>query len=111
MKKKSMEYIFPSKEKLLASICPEMRLTKSFLKGVYGYGVTDPTFPDKAIAALEKAGCSKARQYYQDWVSEYEAARDAELDSILKGYWKGDEERRVELMQKKKQLLMQKLQR
>ncbi len=106
-----MEYILPSKEELLASICPEMHLTKSFLKRVYGYGVTDPTFPDKAIVALEAAGCSKAQQYYQDWVSKYEAAQEAEISRMMRRLQKGDEKRRIVLMQRKKLLLMQKLQR
>ena len=69
-----------NKKTLLASIKPGMkRLTKDFLKRIYGYGVTDASFPDKAITALENAECSKARAYYENWVNEYEAARDAEL--------------------------------
>ena len=43
-----------NKETLLISIKPSMkRLTKSFLKRIYGYSVTDASFPDKAITALE----------------------------------------------------------
>ena len=81
-----MEYTSPSKEELLSSIEPNMRLTKSFIKRIYGYGVTDASFPDKAIAALEKVGCSKARQYYEDWVAEYEAAHNAELKKAAHWY-------------------------
>ncbi|MBD5515223.1 MAG: hypothetical protein HDR06_11450 [Lachnospiraceae bacterium] len=102
----------PSKQQLLDSIQPGMRLTKGFFKKIYGYEITDPSFPDKAIAALEVAGCGKARQYYKEWIEEYEMARDAELKSALGRCLRGDEERRkIELLQKKKQLLMQKLQR
>ena len=114
-----------SKQQLLDSIHPGMRLTKGLLKRVYGYGVTDPTFPDKAIAALEAAGCSKTRQYYDDWVNEYETARDIELKSIARRYhlehekeWRrikeGDEKRTMyaeaELLAQKRRLLMQKSQ-
>ena len=78
-----------NKETFLASIKPDMkRLTKDFLKKIYGYGVTDASFPDKAIAALEKVGCSNARQYYTDWVNEYETARDAELKEVAHWYRK-----------------------
>lgn len=80
-----MECTSPSKEELLASINPDMVLKKSFFKRVYGYGVTDASFPDKAIAALEDAGCGRARQYYNDWVAEYKAKRDAELKRVA--YW------------------------
>ncbi len=76
-----MEYISPSKEELLSGIRPDMRLTKNLFKRTYGYGITDPLFPGKVIAALEAAGCSRARQYYETWVSEYEAAHGAELKS------------------------------
>lgn len=75
-----------NKETLLASIKPNMRLTKSFIKRIYGYGVTDASFPDKAIAALEAAGYSNARQYYTDWVNEYETACDAELKEVANWY-------------------------
>ena len=76
-----------NKEMLLASIKPGMkRLTKDFFKRIYGYGVTDASFPDKAIAALEKVGCSKARQYYESWVNEYETTRDAELKEVAHWY-------------------------
>lgn len=81
-----MECTSPSKEELLASIKPDMILTKRFIKRIYGYGVTDASFPDKAIAALESAGCSKARQYYESWVNEYEAAYNAELKEAAHWY-------------------------
>lgn len=121
-----MECTSPSKEELLASIRPDMRLTKSFIKKIYGYGVTDASFPDKAIAALEAAGCSKARQYYESWVNEYEAAYNAELKEAAHWYaaecekeWnkkqkEGEEKRQIqdeaELLQRKRRLLMQKSQ-
>lgn len=106
-----MEFVSPSKEELLASIKPDMVLTKRFIKRIYGYGVTDASFPDRAIAALEAAGCSKARQYYESWVNEYEAAHNAELKEVAHWYrlecereWKkgqkeGEERRKQNIIQ------------
>ena len=117
----------PSKQQLLDSIHSGMRLTKGTLKRIYGYGLTDATFSDKALTALEAAGCSKVRQYYHDWVNEYEAAYDAELKPVANWYHKqcereyaqrqtgGEKVRTVdvemEFQKKKRQLLMRKLQR
>lgn len=81
-----MECRSPSKEELLASIKPEMRLTKDFIKRIYGYEISYPGFSDKAIAALEKAGCSRARQYYEEWVAEYEAAYRAEIQPVAEWF-------------------------
>lgn len=77
-----MEYILPSKEGLLASIKPDMRLTKDFFKKAYGYSVTDTSFRNRAIVALENAGCSKARRYFEEWVSEYETSHNAEMKRV-----------------------------
>lgn len=83
----------PSKEELLASIQPGMKLTKYILKQIYGYEISYPGFAEQAIAALEKAGCGKARQYYEDWVSAYESKRDAELKEVSKWYMEECEKR------------------
>lgn len=104
----------PNRESLLALIQPGMKLTKDFLKRIYGYGVTDGTFPDKAIAALEAAGCSKARQYYSDWVTAYEEAYKAEIQPV--GAWyrqecgKGWARKQKEGEEKRKQLKKENLQ-
>lgn len=84
-----MEYILPSKEGLLASIKPDMRLTKDFFKKAYGYSITDVSFRDKVIVALETAGCSKARRYFEEWVSEYEVSHNAEMKRVA--IWFGKE--------------------
>lgn len=76
----------PSKEELLNNIRPDMKLTKDFLKRIYGYEISYHGFADQAIAALEAAGCSHARQYYDDWVNEYQTARDAELKEVAHRY-------------------------
>lgn len=102
----------PSKQSLLDSIKPGMKLDKAFFLKAYGYEISFPGFADEAIKTLEDAGCSKARQYYISIVEEYETAHDAELAMALDKGQKGDEERRkMELMLKKKLLLMRKLQR
>lgn len=89
----------PSEEELLASIRPDMKLNKSLFKRIYGYGITNPSFPDKAISALESAGCSKARTYYENWVAEYQAAHDKELKEVARWY-KRECEREFEKLKK-----------
>ena len=96
-----------SKEGLLSSIQPNVKLTKDFIKRIYGYEISYPGFSEQAIAALEAAGCSKARQYYENWVAEYEAAYNAEMKEVAHWYrlecekeWekkqKGSEEQRTQ---------------
>ena len=42
-----------NKETLLASIKPNMRFMKNFIKRIYGYGMTDASFPDKNLMYKE----------------------------------------------------------
>ena len=63
-----------------------MKLTKNFFRRIYGYEISWPGFADRAIAALEAAGCSRARGYYETWVSEYEAERAAEMKKVAAWY-------------------------
>lgn len=117
----------PSREALLALIRPDMKsIPKEFFKRIYAFELSYPGFSEQAIDALEKAGCSRARKYYEDWVAEYEAAYKAEMKEVAKWYkkecekqWekrqKEGEERRViqteaELLKRKRRLLMQKSQ-
>lgn len=112
-------------QELLQSIRPDMRLTKDFFKRVYGWQMDSPGFADQAIKALEDAGCSRARGYYETWVQEYEAERDATLKRVSVWYAgelkrrraekerqvrKERREREMELLERKKQLLIQKSQ-
>ena len=111
-----------SREELLQSIQPGVKITKAFLLKIYGYELTWPGFREAAIRELEDAGCSKAREYYDSIVSEYEKGYQEQNREA--GTWylgecekkrKEDEERRImqteaELLKRKKQLLMQKLQ-
>lgn len=110
----------PSKEELLNSIWPDMKLTKDFFKRIYGYELSFPGFSDRAITALESVGCSKARQYYTDLVNEYETARNAELKEVAHRYrmegekeWKkrqkeGEERRKEQEEEQMKTVLRQK---
>lgn len=76
----------PSKQELLSSIQPGMKLTKEFMRRAYGYELSYPGFAEQALSALESAGCSKARQYYSDWVTAYEEACKAEIKPVAHWY-------------------------
>ena len=73
---------------LLESINPGMRLTKEFFRRVYGYELYNPGFADMAVSRLEAAGCSRARCYYEAWVSEYEAKYEKEMKEVAAWYHK-----------------------
>lgn len=60
-------------QELLDSIMPGMKLTKDFFKRVYSREIEYPGFSEKAISKLETAGCSKAMEYYESYVNEYES--------------------------------------
>lgn len=77
----------PSREALLAFIRPDMEsIPKEFFKRVYAFELSYPGFSEQAIAALEDAGCGRARQYYEDWVAEYEAAHNAAMEEVARWY-------------------------
>ena len=73
----------PSKEELLASIRPDMKLTWDFFKRIYGYSLYEPEFAERALIALEAVGCSRARDYYKTWVNKYEAEQAAEMKKVV----------------------------
>ena len=90
-----------SREELLQSIRPGMKLNRAFFLKVYGYEITWPGFQDTAIKALEDAGCSKAREYYDSVVGEYEKEHQKQVKEVGKWYLeecekKGREEKRKE---------------
>lgn len=77
----------PSREVLLALIRSDMKsIPKEFFKRIYAFELSYPGFSEQAIAALEDAGCGRARQYYNDWVVEYKTMHDAELKEVSKWY-------------------------
>lgn len=75
-----------SRKELLDSIRPDMRLTKSFFLKVYGYGITQPGFPEEALKKLEAVGCANARNYYECVVAEYNYQHDQELRKAAEWY-------------------------
>lgn len=93
----------PSREELLQSIQPGMRLTKAFFMRIYGYEITYQGFVTLALDRLKAIGCSKAREYYQTFTAEYEARRDAEWKEVAQWYrtecekkWKKEEKKEGE---------------
>ena len=100
--------------KLLQSICPDMKLDKSFFLKIYGYEISFPGFADKAVKALEDAGCSKAREYYEMVVGEYQAKQDKEMNRVAAWYreecerrWQKKQEKRGELERKQERDILQ----
>lgn len=79
-----------SSRELLESIHPGMRLDRRFFLKIYGYEYTRPGFAEQVIAALEAAGCSHARQYYDDWVTAYETEHNAMMRNVAEWYVKQD---------------------
>ncbi|MEW4415130.1 hypothetical protein [Clostridium sp. AN503] len=75
-----------SKEQLVQSISPSMNLTKGFFKRVYGYDLTWPGFADQVTKALEAAGCSRAREYYDMVVGECEKQYEGSLEGVATWY-------------------------
>lgn len=76
----------PSREELLNSIRPGMRLDKAFFLQIYGYEISYPGFKETAINALIEAGCSKAGAYYDQIIGEYQGKCDAELKEVARWY-------------------------
>ncbi|MCI8401113.1 MAG: hypothetical protein HFI38_03295 [Lachnospiraceae bacterium] len=86
-----------SREELLLSIRPDMKLNKAFFLKVYGYEITWPGFAEKALSALEMiAGCSRAREHYQKIVNDYEEAYQKEMKEVGEWYVQQCERKRRE---------------
>ncbi|MBO5112532.1 MAG: hypothetical protein J6C12_04200 [Lachnospiraceae bacterium] len=73
-----------SRQELLQSIHPDMKLTKDFFLSVYADEITYPGSSEEVIQKLEMAGCSNARKYYAQVVEEYQRKRDKELKPVAK---------------------------
>ena len=82
-----------SREELLASIRPDMKLNRAFFLKVYGYEITWPGFADTALEALTAAGCSKAAEYYKKVVDEYEEAHQREVKEAVRQFMRNQEKR------------------
>jgi cyclopropane fatty-acyl-phospholipid synthase-like methyltransferase len=75
-----------SREELLQSIRPSMKLDRAFFMKVYGYEITWPGFVETALHRFEVLGCTRAREYYQKTVSDYEARREEDLKEVAAMY-------------------------
>lgn len=86
----------PSKDRLLQSIRPGMKLFKSFFTKLYGYSISDPGVVQEALDRLREAGCMKGEAYYNDVVREYRQQQAEERKKIVihKSEKEGSEERR-----------------
>lgn len=71
-----------SREELLQSIHPGMKLSKAFFLRIYGYEISFPSFANEAIKALNDAGCSRAKEYYDNTIAEYEKKHDEEMKEV-----------------------------
>lgn len=75
-----------SREELLQSIQLGMKLDKAFFLKIYGYELTWPGFKETAIKVLEDAGCSRAREYYDSVVGEYEKGYQEQIKEAGRWY-------------------------
>ena len=78
----------PSRQELLNSIQPNMKLKKNFFMRIYGYEITWPGFAEQSLIELERVGCSKAREYYQRFISEYKQEHDEMMKEVAEWYRK-----------------------
>ena len=112
-----------SRKELLDSIEPNMRLDRAFFLKVYGYELTWTGFAEIAITKLKNAGCSRAGQYYTSITAAWQQDHDQELKKVAtwyRGYCEEEYEERkrkavkeckekeMELLEKKRALLMKK---
>lgn len=121
-----------SKETLLGSLSIGMKLYKSTFKKIFAYDMTTPGFAEDMIARLEILGCSKAKEYYNSVVKEWQQEHDEMMKNVAEWYSKQNYEekavnesrklqeaeqqerqkqllmRRSQLLRKKKELLQQK---
>lgn len=79
-----------SREELLRSIQPGMRLDKNFFLKIYGYELTWPGFAEVALTKLQGVGCNKARNYYTCIVVEQQYNDESVLKNVAEWYVKQD---------------------
>ena len=104
-----------SREELLQSIKPDMKLTWDFFKKIYGYEISFPGFAEVALKALEDAGSTHSRQHYKKFVNDYEQKKQEELYPVavdyvkkLEAQWEKKEREREKLSKEKKTLRLSK---
>lgn len=75
-----------SRQELLSSINPGMKLDHNFFLRIYGYELTWPGFAENALTRMEILGCSKARNYYTCIVNEYNHRHEKEMKNVAAWY-------------------------
>lgn len=75
-----------TREKLLVSINPQMKLTRNFFMQIYGYDISTPGFAEETLQALENAGSTRSRAYYDTFVAEYEGKQAESLKPVAERY-------------------------
>lgn len=85
-KKDATEQGNPSKDTLLESIVPDMKLYKSFFMKIYGYELSYPGFAQMALQRMKILGCSRAEEYYTCIVAEYEHNHEKEMKNVAEWY-------------------------
>lgn len=68
-----------SKEELIAMIKPDMKLTESFFKAIYGYELTYPGFAEMAMIKFTAMGSKNARAYYKQFFREIRERSKADI--------------------------------
>lgn len=101
----------PDRTSLLELIKPDMKLYRSTFKRIYGYELSYPGFAEEALTKLEKAGCSRAREYYTGFVTEYEDEHEKEMVKVAEWYRKYIDERSEQLRRKQQEAEQWKLSR
>lgn len=59
----------------MEAINPNMKLTESFFKAIYGYELTYPGFAETALRKFDDMGSKTARSYYEQFSKKYEDER------------------------------------
>lgn len=78
----------PTKEKVLDSINPDMKLYASTFKRIYGYELTYPGYAENALTELEKAGCGRSREHYARIIGEYEQKHEKDMKEVASWFRK-----------------------
>lgn len=91
-------------QSLLDSIKPGMKMDKGFLLRVYGHTMTNPGYSDLVIQKLKAAGCSKAKEYYDQTIAEYERQWREEIRPVARKWrkvWQEEHEKKVKEYERK----------
>lgn len=83
-------------------IKPDMKLTESFFKAIYGYELTYPGFAEMAMIKLTAMGCKNARVYYKQFSEKYKNKARQTLRNV--GEWYVDQLEKERQAKKQKEV-------